>query len=94
VLRPLAAAPVEPARVREVDTRAHLEWLVRYVLTQGPHHGVAGHPALASGSCFQDLVAARRVDGLRLRIAEALPRLRRRTLYEAVGLPAVGLPSR
>lgn len=88
-LRPQAGAPVERARVREVESRSHMQWLVSYVLGQGPHHGLPEHPALASGSCFQDLAGARRIDGLRLRIGEALPRYRRRDLYAAARLPAV-----
>jgi REP element-mobilizing transposase RayT len=90
-LRAVAESPLEPARSREVESRSHMEWLVRYVLTQGPHHGLPGHPALSAGSCFQDLVGARAVEGLRLgaALAPALPRFRRRRLYEAVGLPPV-----
>jgi len=88
-LRPLAHTAVEPARTRRVESRSHMEWLVRYVLTQTMHHGLTAHPALFAGSCFQDLVHARWVHGMRLRIAEALPRYRRRGFYESVGLPAV-----
>lgn len=85
-LRPLAAAPVTPARVRPVETRAHLESLVRYVLGQVAHHGLAAHPALWTGSCFQDIVGARWLPGLGLRLGEALPRLTRATVLDAVGL--------
>jgi hypothetical protein len=85
-LRPLAAAPVEPPRLRPVETRAHLESLVGYVLGQVAHHGLAEHPALWSGSCFQDLVGARWLPGLTLRLREALPRLTREAVFGAVGL--------
>jgi len=84
-LRAVATTHVEPARLRGVESRRHLQWLVRYVLGQAGHHDLPGHPALWSGSCFQDLVGARAV--LRLRLGEVLPRLRLRTAYEAVGLP-------
>ena len=88
-LRPLVSAPAEPARVRRVEDRSHLRWLVRYVLAQVEHHGLAGHPATDPGSCFQDLVGARRVPGLRVAelLAAALPRFRLRHAYAAVGLP-------
>lgn len=75
----------DPPFVREVTTRAHLLSLVRYCLTQAEHHGIAGHPAVATGSCFADLVGARRVPGLSLPLSAVLPRLQRRELYEAVG---------
>jgi len=90
-LRPLAAPGLEPAWFKPVSGRNHLESLVEYLLTQAPHHGLPQHPALYSGNGFVDLVGARAVDGLELRLADALPRYRQRTAYEAVGLPAVPL---
>jgi len=86
-----AATKLDPARIRPVDTRAHLQWLVRYVLTQPAHHGLTGSAALWSGSCFQDLVGARQVPGLTLRITEALPRLSQRELHKLVDLPPAKL---
>jgi hypothetical protein len=86
-LRAVAVAPVESARVRPVESRAHLESLVPYVLGQLAHHGLPGHPALWTGSCFTDLVGARRLPGLTLRLAEALPRLARARVLDAAGLP-------
>ena len=86
-LQAVAATPVERTRVRPVESRAHLQWLVRYVLGQVQHHGLDTHPALWSGSCLQDLVGARAVLRLRLRLSELLPRLRLRTVYEHAGLP-------
>lgn len=53
-----SAVRFDPPFVREVTTRAHLLTLVRYCLTQVEHHGIAGHPAVATGSCFADLVGA------------------------------------
>jgi len=86
-LRPVAAVAIAPAHVSEVRGRDHLEWLVRYLLEQPAHHGVAGHPALTTGSCFPDLVGARVVPGLSLQLAAALPRYRLRDAYPLVGLP-------
>jgi hypothetical protein len=87
-LRPLAAAPVEGARVRPVESRAHLESLVGYVLSQTSHHGLAEHPALWTGSCFRDLVGARWLPPLagRERLSAHLPRLPPSALQRAVGL--------
>ena len=86
-LRAASSTTVEPARIRPVETRSHLRWLLRYVLTQAPHHGLPEHPALWSGSCFQDLVGARHIDGFRLCAARVLPRLRLREVLGIVGLP-------
>ena len=86
-LNPLLPVPLEPARIRPVEGRSHLEWLVRYVLTQGEHHGLAHHPALWSGSCFQDLVGARYLEGLSFQLARHLPRFRLRDALSIVGLP-------
>ncbi len=90
-LRPLAPPELEPPWLRPVSGRHHLESLVEYLLTQVPHHGLPQHPALYTGNGFVDLVGARAVDGLQLRLAEALPRYRQRAAYEAVGLPATPL---
>ena len=45
------------------------------------------HPALIEGSCFQDLVGARYLPGLRLRLRQALPEFRLRDALRVVGLP-------
>ena len=92
-LRPLAAVEVDPARVRPVESRSHLQSLVRYVLDQPRHHHLGEHPGLFAGSCFVDLVGARVLDGLKLRIQDALPRLRLRDVYQSVGLRPVRLTS-
>lgn len=87
-----AAAPLEPARIRPVESRAHLESLVRYVLDQSRHHALttAGHRARWPGSCFLDLVGARVLAGFSpLALREALPRLPREAVWGAVGLEPV-----
>jgi len=90
-LRRLAGnTDIAPARVRPVESRAHLRRCNDYVLLQPTHHGIerAGHPAQWVGSCFQDLVGARLLHGFRPRnLSEALPRLRQRQLWDAVALP-------
>jgi hypothetical protein len=83
----VAAEPIGPVWHEPVKDSRHLRSLVRYHLTQAPHHEVPSHPALWSGSCFHDLARTRAVDGLELRIAEFLPTLRLREVYEMVGLP-------
>ena len=87
-LRALAGTPTEPARRRPVEHRGHAESLLRYLLTQVGHHGLPVHPALWSGSCFQELAGARAVAGLQLRLREVLPRVRPDDIKEIVGLPA------
>jgi hypothetical protein len=90
--KPLAAIPLEPAYVRPVRNRSHFEWLADvYVLRQPLKHGLATHPAAWDGSCFPDLVGARVLPGLRIRIGDALPRWKKRAAYRAVGLPEVPL---
>jgi hypothetical protein len=84
--------PLQSSHLREVKTRAHLEWLVRYVLTQPSHHGLASPPALWTGSCFQDLLGARAIDGFQLRAREALPRLSLPAVCEMVGLKRLPAP--
>ena len=79
------------SHARAVESRAHLMRLVTYLLTQASHHGIAVHLACYSGSCFQDLIGARVVDGFTPLIARELPRLRGATLYSAVGLPPTPL---
>lgn len=90
-LRPLAPPGLQPAWFEPVSGRNHQENLVEYLLTQVPHHGLPQHPAVYTGNGFVDLVGARAVDGLQPRLAEALPRYRLRTAYEAVGLPPTPL---
>jgi len=59
----MVTARTDGFHIRPVEGRSHLEWLVGYVLTQTTRHGLAEHPALYEGSCFQDLVGARLLKG-------------------------------
>ena len=84
----VAAVPLADPDLRPVADRGHLFTLVRYHLRQLIHHGVQGtDPALWSGSCFQEMIGARVIDGLRLPLWTALPRFRMRLAYEYVDLP-------
>ncbi len=93
-LRPIQpAARFDPARVRPVEGRRHLLSLVTYLLSQPRRHGLAADPALWTGSCFQDLVGARRLsgyDGHLLRMA--LPRWRPASVVSAVGMDSLPPP--
>jgi hypothetical protein len=91
VLQPIAALPIEPVWCEVVDSRKHLRSLLRYWICQLEHHGLPGHPALWDGSCFLDLVGARRVPGLVLRCRELLPEVRVSELLSLVGLPATAV---
>jgi REP element-mobilizing transposase RayT len=83
---------LKQAHLEPVGTRAYLRWLVTYLLTQPIKHGLPGHPALWTGSCFQDLVGARLLDGFDPSgLLDELPRFRLREAYEIVGLNAVEL---
>ncbi len=90
-LRPLASAEIEPAHLRPVRDRGHMEWLVGYVLGQPAHHSLPEHPALTTGSCYPDLVGARVIPGMEMPLLRALPRFRLRDACRAVGLPEVEL---
>jgi len=73
--------------VQPIEGRRHLERLVGYLLEQPARHELPVHPALWTGSCFLDLVGARRLAGFdAARLRAHLPRLRERALREAVGL--------
>jgi len=73
-LRSRLDVPIQGSDLRDVKSRAHLEWLVKYVVSQTEHHGLAVPTAPWTGSCFQDLVGARVIDGLVRRTQEAPPR--------------------
>ncbi|MBT3220370.1 MAG: hypothetical protein HN348_14890 [Proteobacteria bacterium] len=82
-----------PARFWEVNGRFHLKTLIRYVLDQTSHHKLQGveHPALWTGSNFQDLIGARCLPGLDVALLQQhLPRLRSEEVFFAVGLQEFG----
>ena len=90
-LRSLASTGIEPAFIRPVRTRGHLQWLVSYLLGQTEKHRLPAHPALWSGACFADLVGARALVELDLQLRAALPRFRRSDAWRSVGLPEQGV---
>jgi hypothetical protein len=90
LLRAQSNAAVEPAYVELIRRRSHAEALVPYLLTQTTHHGAGGHPATASGMAAADLLGARDI-GWAPRLWDVLPRLVRREVHAAVGLPPVEL---
>jgi hypothetical protein len=86
-LRSVVGMPLERVWHDPVGGKNHMLSLLKYNAEQVPHHGLPEHPALFSGSYFQDVVGARALPGLSLRLAEAAPSFRLRQLYEWVGLP-------
>ena len=83
---------LDTPHLKRVDTRRYLTWLLNYLASQPLKHGINVHPALWTGSCFQDLVGARLLSPFSCGpLREALPRLRMRTLYREVGLEEISL---
>lgn len=85
---------IELARphIQLVDSRAYLRRLVDYVLRQPAKHGLSDHPALWTGSCFQDLAGARLLPGFDPGLlARELPRFRLREVFATVGLAPLAL---
>jgi hypothetical protein len=83
---------LQAPHLKLVDRRPYLRWLVTYVLRQVKKHELGAHPALWSGSCFQDLVGARLLSGYSgAPLRAALPPLRIRDLLEDMGLEPVPL---
>ncbi len=82
---------LKPPHLEEVDSRAYLRSLVRYVFQQSAKDGL-GADALWDGSSYLDLCGARRVPALVPgAILEELPRLRLREVFPMVGLPSAPL---
>lgn len=84
-LRPIAGLGFESSFIKPVESRAHLLRLVSYCIEQPAKHGLAVPPMMWSGSCFADLVGARRIGGLTLRVADVLPRYRPADAWAAAG---------
>lgn len=85
----VVGVPFERVWCDPVESEPHLVTLLRYNADQVVHHDLPEHPALFDGSYVQDMVGARALPGLRLRVAGAAPGFRVRQLYEWVGLPGV-----
>jgi hypothetical protein len=73
--------------IRTVSDRKYVLNLLRYDLGQPKKHKMPGHPAVWEGSCFLDLVGARRIRGLEPCIATLLPSFNVVDAYVHVGLP-------
>jgi len=76
------------AYIGPVEERRHMQRLVTYVLEQPSHHELPVHPALWTGSCFQDLVGARCVGALGAPLTGPLPRFKLAEVLPSVGLGA------
>lgn len=90
-LRHISEIPILPAYVRAVRGQPHLQNLVFYHLRQPTKHGLPSHPALWTGSCFQDLAGARRLADLPSRLQGLLPRFRLSVLLPELGVPPEAL---
>jgi hypothetical protein len=86
-LSSITATRLAPSFIKSVVTRAHLRWLPRYLLEQPREHGMRGHPALWVGSCYPELVGARKIEGLALCMEKALPDFSPAAASRIVGLP-------
>lgn len=82
----VSAVPLNPTHIGTIHGRNHMEEIHRYLLQQPAHHQLSSHPALWSGSCFLDLVGARWLPGVKLRLLDVLPRLSAWRSCSCVGL--------
>lgn len=89
----LLAGNVSDAFHRRVEGRRHLLSLIPYFLAQPRIHGLATPSAQWDGSCFYDLIGARRLAPLHLELPELLPRLSPTTIYQAADLTTLPLPA-
>jgi len=86
-LRPIVKTPLAKSYIDGVDGRGHMYRLVRYELDQPRKHRMPGPAALWPGSCLPELVGARFIPGLGLRIREALPTFSIKHVLSVLGLP-------
>jgi hypothetical protein len=86
-LRPLAKTPLATSYIDEVDGRGHSYRSVKYELQQPQKHGMPGPGALWPGSCLPELVGARVIPGLTLRLREALPTFQVKQALRVLDLP-------
>lgn len=78
---------LEPARIRAIDSQAHLEHVVDYVLRQDLRHATRLDP-LAEASNLPDLLGLRVLGAHTARtLVEVMPRVRRGRLWEHLGGP-------
>lgn len=91
-LRPLVKTPLATSFIEEVDGRGHMYRSVKYELEQPKKHGMPGPAALWPGSCLPELVGARFIPGLALRITEALPTFQVQQALRVLKLPGVEVP--
>lgn len=86
-LRPMVQTPLATSYIKEVEGPGHMYRSVRYELKQPTKHDMPGPPALWPGSCLPELVGARLIPGLTLRIQEALPTFQVKQALKILGLP-------
>jgi hypothetical protein len=86
IFRVLSPREVAPSRVRRILDRDHMDSVFEYVLLQPSRHKLPVHPALWEGGCLLDLVDARRLPGLKLRLREVMPRITESDILRVVGL--------
>jgi hypothetical protein len=86
-LRPLVETPLDASFIKEVDGQGHMYRSVKYELEQPKKHGMPGPAALWPGSCLPELVGARVIPGLTLRIGEALPTFQFKQALRVFDLP-------
>lgn len=89
----LGGLELRPPNVKPIRSRDHLLNCVGYILRQTDRHEIGGsNPALWTGSAFLDIVGARILYGFDLAVlVQEVPRLKKRELYEQVGLEPVEL---
>jgi REP element-mobilizing transposase RayT len=83
----LSGVETKPVHVEPIHGRSHLETVRRYILRQPIKHGLSDHPALWTGGAFVDLVGARWIPGLALRLLDVLPRCTMWDLCRDIDLP-------
>jgi hypothetical protein len=91
-LRCVVPVELEPPHIRPVENRRHLTWLVEYCAKQTGKHGIHVDGALWTGSCFQDIVGARRLPRYSPELLrEALPRLHANEVLRMLGMEPADL---
>lgn len=86
-IQAMSGVETKPVHVEPIHGRNHLETVRRYILRQPIKHGLLEHPALWTGGPFPDLVGARWIPGLELRLLDVLPRCTTWNLCRDIDLP-------